>query len=415
MNNAVFVKRREKLLKGLDEGSMLFLFSGELVYRSADQTYPFCVNRNFYYLTGIDEPNIKYMAYKLNGKVTEKLFVERIDLQMEKWIGKKIRKEEAIEISGVKLADFEYNFETTVQNLMFNYKFKKAYLDLERRSFEGEGTISTRFADKLTRNYTQLRLEDCYFDIAKLRMLKDESEVEQIKKAIEITDSGVQALYANAKPGMKENQLEAYFDFAIKTAGATGHAFKTIAAAGKNATILHYEDNNTEIKDNELILFDLGAEYEGYCADISRTFPANGKFTERQKEIYNIVLKAQIETIKAIKPGLTTAEINEVTKKVLAEECKKIKLIEKDEELFEYYFHGVSHPLGLDTHDVGERSAKLEPGAVITVEPGLYIPEESIGIRIEDDVLITEDGCVNLSESIIKTVEEIEEFMAKKA
>lgn len=415
MGNAVFVKRREKLLSGLEDGVIMILFSGELVYRSADQTYPFCVNRNFYYLTGIDEPNIKYLAYKLNGKVTEKIFVERIDLQMEKWIGKKIRKEEASEISGIKLADFEYNFESTLQNLMFNYKFERAYMDLERRSFEGEGTTSTRFADKVVSNYPQLKLEDCYFDIAKMRMLKDEYEVSKIERAIEMTDKGVKCLLENAKPGLKENQLEAYFDFAIKTEGATGHAFKTIAAAGKNATILHYEDNNTEIKDGELILFDLGAEYEGYCADISRTFPVNGKFSDRQKEIYNIVLKAQLETIKAIKPGLTTAEINEVTKKVLAEECKRIKLIEKDEELFEYYFHGVSHPLGLDTHDVGERSAKLAPGAVITVEPGLYIPEESIGIRIEDDVLLTEDGCINLSKSIIKTVEEIEAFMAKKA
>jgi len=414
MENSLFQNRREKLLERIKDDSIVILFSGEKIYRSADQEYPFSVNRNFYYLTGIDKPNIAYLAYKRDGKVVENIFVERIDEQMEKWVGKKMRPNEAKEISGVKVAKFEYEFESMIESIMINFKFKRVYLDLERRRFDESNSKSNRFAAKLADGYKQLDIVDSYFLVAKMRMVKDAVEIDKIKKAIDITKDGVESLMSHSKADIREDQLEAYFDFELKTKGATGHAFKTIAAAGQNATILHYEDNNTVMKDGDLILFDLGAEYEYYCADISRTFPVNGKFTDRQKEIYNIVLKAQLETIKAIKPGKTTTEINEVTKSVLTKECKRIGLIKEDAELFNYYFHGVSHSLGLDTHDVGERSAKLKAGAVITVEPGLYIPEENIGIRIEDDVVLTKDGCENLSSDILKTVEEIENFMSNK-
>ena len=162
------------------------------------------------------------------------------------------------------------------------------------------------------------------------------------------------------------------------------------------------------------MLVDLGAQYKYYNADISRTFPVNGKFTERQKQIYNIVLKANEEVMKSVKPGVTLGELQAKAKEVLAEGCKAIGLIEKDEELAKYYYHGVSHPLGLDTHDVGERNIKLKEGMVITDEPGLYIEEENIGIRIEDDILVTKDGYINLSKNIIKTVDEIENYMSSK-
>ena len=188
-------------------------------------------------------------------------------------------------------------------------------------------------------------------------------------------------------------------------------AFATIAASGKNATVLHYGDNNCKTNDNELMLLDLGAQYKLYNADISRTFPLNGKFTERQKEIYSIVLKANEEVMKAVRPGITTLDLQKKCKEILAEGCKRIGLIKEDAELDKYYFHGVSHPLGLDTHDVRIRGMKLKPGMVLTDEPGLYIPEEGIGIRIEDDILVTEDGYENLSAGIIKSIEEIEKFM----
>ena len=189
----------------------------------------------------------------------------------------------------------------------------------------------------------------------------------------------------NAKVGMREYQLEAYFNFSLKSSGVTDYAFKTIAASGKNATILHYVKNNSELEDGKLILFDLGAQYKYYNADISRTFPINGKFTERQKQVYNVVLRAQEAVVSIARPGILFSVLNEAAKKVLVSGCIELGLIKEASELPKYYFHGVSHYLGLDTHDVGSRDVELKPGMVLTNEPGLYIEEENIGIRIEDD------------------------------
>ena len=199
----------------------------------------------------------------------------------------------------------------------------------------------------------------------------------------------------------------------MKSSGVTDYAFHTIAACGKNATVLHYNENNSELEDGKLVLFDLGAQYKYYNADISRTFPVSGKFTQRQKQIYNVVLRAQEAVTAIARPGILFSVLNETATKVLAEGCKELGLIKEDSELFKYYFHGVSHYLGLDTHDVGSRDMELKPGMVFTNEPGLYIEEENIGIRIEDNILITESGSENLSKQIIKTVEEIEAFMEK--
>lgn len=289
------------------------------------------------------------------------------------------------------------------------------YLDLERMSANREGTISHRFANEITTKYQQVRINNVYSKIGELRLKKSQEEVDKIKKAIEITKSGIEKLMSEARVGMKEYELEAYFDFNCKVKGATGLAFTTIAAAGENATTLHYVDNNCELKENDLILFDLGAEYNCYNADISRTFPVNGKFTERQKEVYNAVLRVNEEIINLIKPGMKYKDVNEKATELIAEECIKLGLIKDKSEVRKYYYHSIGHSLGMDTHDIEtpHRDIIFEPGVVFTVEPGIYIAEEGIGIRIEDDILVTEDGVINLSSDIIKTVEEIENFMSK--
>ena len=261
--------------------------------------------------------------------------------------------------------------------------------------------------------YPYLNIKNIYHEIASFRLIKSKEEIELIREAINITDKGIKELMKNSKAGMKEYELEAYFDFTLRSSGVTEYAFHTIAASGKNATVLHYNENNSKLEDGSLVLFDLGAQYKYYNADISRTFPVSGKFTERQKQVYNIVLKAQEAVTAIARPGILFSTLNETAKKILIEGCKEIGLIKEDSEISKYYFHGVSHYLGLDTHDVGRRDLELKSGMVLTNEPGLYIEEESMGIRIEDDLLITEDGCENLSKQIIKTVEEIEGFMAK--
>ena len=332
---------------------------------------------------------------------------------MARWVGATINEEETKEVSGLEDVDYLDKFDSIISSLLVRNRIEKIYLDLERQEITTSISPGQSFAGTIKERYPHIDIKNLYYDIAELRLIKSEEEVELIERAIDITNKGIKNILDNIKPGMAEYEIEAYFDFTLNKNGIREKAFETIAATGKNATILHYVDNNCKCKDGDLILFDLGAQYKYYNADISRTFPINGKFTERQKQVYNIVLKAMDAVEKAAKPGLLFSELNEIAKKVLIEGCKELGLIKEDEEITEYYFHGVSHYLGLDTHDVGSRDVELKAGMVLTNEPGLYIQEESIGIRIEDDLLITEDGCRNLSKDILKTVEDIERYMEK--
>jgi len=413
MNKDFYVNTRKKIMDNVQDNSLFILFSGKAPHRSADADYDFIVNKNFFYMVGIEREKFILLIEKRNNELKETLFIDKVSPIEEKWTGFRMKEDEARSISGIENIKAVKDFNTYINTVLFNGDFLNIYLDLERQAWDADETISFKFAKDITDRYPHINIYNSYNIIAKSRMIKEKEEIEMIRKAIEITNQGIRKMMENSKPGMMEYQLEAYFDFEIKTLGAKRHAFKTIAASGKNGIVLHYGENNCEMKDGDLILFDLGAEYNNYCADISRTFPVNGKFTERQKEIYNIVLKSQLETIKAVEPGIPYKELNNVTRRVLIEECKKIGLIKEDEEISKYYYHGVSHYLGLDTHDVGDRNVNLQPGMVLTIEPGLYIEEEGIGIRIEDNVVVTEDGCEVLSKDIIKTVEEIEALMNK--
>lgn len=415
MNKNIYKFNRDNLLDKIKDNSIVILFAGKAIQKTGDQTYPFTPNRNFYYLTGIKEEDHILVMTKINGVKSSKLYIKDIDLEMEKWVGKSIRKEEAEEIAAVDEVKFKSQFDGDIHGMITMKEEINLYLDLERMSANREGTISHRFANEITTKYQQVRINNVYSKIGELRLKKSQEEVDKIKKAIEITKSGIEKLMSEARVGMKEYELEAYFDFNCKVKGATGLAFTTIAAAGENATTLHYVDNNSELKENDLILFDLGAEYNCYNADISRTFPVNGKFTERQKEVYNAVLRVNEEIINLIKPGMKYKDVNEKATELIAEECIKLGLIKDKSEVRKYYYHSIGHSLGMDTHDIEtpHRDIIFEPGVVFTVEPGIYIAEEGIGIRIEDDILVTEDGVINLSSDIIKTVEEIENFMSK--
>ncbi|HDR7586916.1 MULTISPECIES: aminopeptidase P family protein [Bacillus] len=412
MKSTFFAQNRERLVNTLPDESITILFAGQAPHMSADAHYKFVPNRNFYYLTGIDEPNVIFMLKKFGNSVEETLFIEKSDPVMEKWDGKTVSKEDAEQISGIKKVVYIESFEKTMANTLFTENVKHLYLDLERREWKGTETKTLAFAKYVREQYPHVLIGNVYPHICELRVFKTEEEIEIIKEAIAVTKEGIYNVLKHAKADVMEYELEAHFDFTLKSSGIKHHAFNTILASGKNATVLHYEDNDAQIQNGDLVLLDLGAQKDYYNADISYTFPASGTFSSRQKQIYNIVLKALKETTELIKPGLKFTALNEHTKKILAEECKAIGLIQEDEELSKYYYHGVSHFLGLDTHDVGTyKDRVLEEGMVITIEPGLYIEEESIGIRIEDDILITKDGYENLSKDIIRTVEEIEEFM----
>lgn len=409
----VFINNRKNLLEKVEDNSAVILFAGKAPVKSADEDYAFTPNRNFYYLTGVDEPTHILVLTKINGKDKDTLFVLRPDLEKEKWIGKSIRPNEATEVSGIEDVQYLDTFEAVINRLIVTESIENIYFDLERRSIYDEKSVAEAFASKITSTYPQVKIKDVYNKISELRLIKSKEEIEEMRKAIKITIEGVESLMKNSKPGMKEYELEAYFDFVCKTNGAKDYAFKTIAAAGKNATILHYVDNNSEIKDNDLVLFDLGAQINYYNADITRTIPANGKFTDRQKEVYEAVLRVNEKVTKAIKPGVNILEWNNQATEWIAEECINLGLIKDKSEVRKYYWHSIGHSLGLDTHDVGKRDIEFKLGMVYTVEPGIYIEEESIGVRIEDDVLVTEDGYEVLTKDMIKTVEEIEKFMKK--
>lgn len=416
MDKNFYITNRQQLLENIKDNSLIILFSGKMIHRSADSFYDFVVNRNFYYLTGIEQDNVVLVISKKQGNIEERLFIEKADPVLEKWVGKKLTKEEASDISGVDKILWVDNFDNTLNGLIgmvCPHPYKQIYFDIDRFNWDDEDHLGAKYAKLINQKYPHIKIKNVNNDLCQMRLIKKNEEVKIIEKAIDITKLGIENIMKNAKAGLKEFQIEAFFDFAIKYEGARNFAFDTIAASGKNATVLHYINNNDTTKDGDLILLDLGADLGHYCSDITRTIPVNGKFTERQREIYNVVLDAQLQVIDNMTPGKSMKEINELTKDLLTEGCKKLGLISEKEELSKYYYHSIGHPLGLDTHDVGGRDNILTPGMIYTVEPGLYIEEEGIGIRIEDDVLITENGNEVLSKDIIKTVEDIETFMAK--
>jgi Xaa-Pro aminopeptidase len=412
--------RRSNYLSKVSEQSISLVFSGRAPQKSADQNYFFSVNRNFYYLTGIDQQNVVLLMVKGAGKTENYLFIETIDPVKALWDGAGLTFEEAANVSKIDVKNIKPidSLKLTLSQLLSTSRralfgqIETIYLDLERQSDLSDPTVSQKFAKYLQDQYPFVQLKTNQMILAELRMVKDQSEVETIQKAIHITEEGLTRIMRHIAPGKTEYGMQAEYNYVLNYHRTTP-SFDTIAASGKNATILHYVENKDEIKDHTLVLFDLGVELGHYCSDITRTYPANGKFTDRQKAVYEVVLEANKKSIEFLKPGITLKEFNDYGKSILIEGAKKLGLIKEDSEIDKYYYHSLGHYLGLDVHDVGNYALPIPEGALITVEPGLYIAEESIGIRIEDDVLVTKDGPINLSKAIIKEVKDIEAFMKK--
>ena len=413
MTERFFIDNRRKLAARLEEGSAAVLFAGKAPLKRGDEYYPFSPDRNFYYVTGVERENCVFLMAKVAGGLQETLFIPRDNGILAKWVGANMTAEEAEEISGMTDIRPIDAFADDFAQMVFRNNITKIYLDLEHREWDVL-TPALRFAKELREKYPAMAVGDLYPIFGDLRLIKEPYELEKMRKAMDITRMGVEAMMANARPGMMEYEIEAHFDFTLMQHGAREKAFQTIAAAGERGTILHYTKNNGKTKDGDLLLVDCGAQVDWYNGDISRTFPVNGKFTERQKLVYNIVLEGQQKVIDAIRPGQPFSRLNEILKEHYLEALKEIGLVKTMADVAKYYYHGVSHYLGAETHDIGRYTERvLQPGMVLTVEPGLYIEEWGIGIRIEDDALVTEDGCEIMTKDMIKTVEEIEAFMAK--
>ena len=407
-----FAERRKQVFEKMERQSALILFSGIESHVSADEYAPFEADRNFFYLTGLRRDHMILLMKKTLKEEQVILFIEEADPTQERWYGRKVTVDEAKEISGIDNVMFLDSFEGAVDRMMAREDIDSLYFDCYRYQLEDMPDYNMIKAKEFAEKYLGHAVKNISQVIAELRMQKDGDEVALVREAIGITDKALQYVMKHLEPGMAEYQAQADFEYMIRYNGAEGTAFPTIAGSGANGTMLHYDTNLDICEDGSLLLMDLGAKYRGYCADITRTYPVNGTYTERQRQVYDIVLAANREVAKTAKPGMTLKELNEIAKKVLAAGCMKLGLIEKEDEIDTYYMHGVSHHLGIDVHDVTAAcNEKLQPGAIITDEPGLYIDEWEIGIRIEDDLLITENGCECLSEAIIRDPDEIEAFM----
>lgn len=410
MNN--YSINREELLSKIENNSLVILYSGALKQISADENYPFKVNMNFFYLTGINQDNVYYLAKKENNQVKEYLFVYKNDPLKVRWIGAYLYEDEAKDISGINEIHYVEEFNSFLTKMLRPNKIKRVYLDLELPSFEGQVNFGYKLKDLVSALAFDKKIIDIYPEIVKLRGVKKPYEVELFKEDVRITNLALQEVMKHLKNLEYEYQVQAVFEGSIRYFGNATTSFDTIAASGKNAAILHYRDNSMKMDHNDMILLDLGAENNMYHADISRTYPLSGKFNDLQRKIYTIVLNCNKHIISLAKPGVTIRDLQNETISFLADSCLKEGLIKEKEEIHNYYFHGISHHIGLDTHDPYPRyQGVLVPGMIISCEPGLYFENLGIGVRIEDDLLITEDGCENLSKDIIKEIDDIENYM----
>jgi Xaa-Pro aminopeptidase len=402
--------RIKQLFSSMEDQSIAYIFSGNAMIKTADQHYPFQVNKNFFYLTGLDLYQSVLVLVK-HKKEEIILFAPIRSKEKEKWEGILPSFDAIKKITGftdvrdrATFDDFHASIYTTLRTSIYG-EIKQVYLDISQTDRQCQDVV--QFSNQLKNLYPELSILSSSHILKQMRTLKNNEEIDAIKAAIQITQKGLQSLVDTLKTSKKEHLLHAAFVYELNK-NQSKEAFDTIIASGNHATILHYIDNNDDISNDALVLCDLGAEYHQYNADITRTYPASGKFTDRQKVLYQLVLEVNQEMIEWIKPGKSFAEFKSLGKEKLAEKALNIGLISKKEDISKYYYHGLGHHLGLDVHDPCDYDMPLKEGMILTVEPGIYIEEEGIGIRIEDDILVTKDGYENLSKAIPKTIDDIE-------
>ena len=419
METKFYMKNRLRFFNHAEENSLLFLYSGTAPVKSNDQKmHPFAVNRNFYYLTGIETQSVWLVLAKTAGTMAEYLFIDQPDEEIIRWNGKMLTKENAAARSGISISDVHYKQEMDriVARLLGDRRNLAAgapavCLSFDRLWMDSAPTQMEIYAKQLQEKYPFVQIKNIAPQLAALRSVKTAEEIQYIRKAGDVTIEGLRSMLRTAKPGELEYQWAADYEYYVARAGLR-NAFTTIAAAGPNATMLHYSDNNCTANVGDLILFDLGAEYRNYSADVSRKFHVNGKFTTRQRELFSIVREAMDVAKDKMRPGVPLPESNQAVIDFYKKALRTAKLISDDSDVRKYYYHGVSHSLGLDTHDPCAK-AVYEPGMVITCEPGLYIAEEGIGIRLENDILVTEGAPEDLVGNRLLDMDEIEALMER--
>jgi len=422
IQNNLFINNRKNFLERLAPNSLAIFHSNDEFPRNGDQTFPFKQNADFFYLTGIDQEQSVFVFFPdcPNPLYKEVLFLRQTDEHIAVWEGHKYTKDEAKQASGITsiywLQDFDAILHSIINyadNIYVNtnendrYSYQVPYRDL-------------RMYEQLHKRYPLHQYKRSALILRELRAVKSEIEIELTRKACEITRDGFVRVLRFLKPGVAEFEVEAEFTHEFLRQRATGHAYNPIIASGPNANVLHYIDNNQVCKDGDLLLLDVGAEYANYNADMTRTIPVNGRFTVRQREVYDAVLRVMRAATAMIRAGVLLSEYQEEVGKIMTSELVDLKLLDKHDvekqdpkmPLYKKYFmHGTSHHLGLDVHDFANRYRQFEVGNILTCEPGIYIPAEGFGIRLENDILITEDGNTDLMADIPLEAAHIEDIM----
>lgn len=409
----IFKKRREKVLKSMEKNSVLLLDSASFKEKNPENNYIYRQSSNFFYLTGYKEPSSTLLLYKGEKEEKEILFVEENNPYYEVWTGKKKSDKEVKEETGIENVfynkDFYFHFGNYVNRGVI------CYFDFANERVSEFLGYNHYKISKLREHFPQIKsFLPANNLIYPLRSIKDKYEIECIKRAIEITKQGIINCMKNAHEGMFEYEIQAELEYIFLKNGVFVPAFPSIVASGKNGATLHYTSNNQKVKKDDLVLIDVGAEYELYSADITRVFPPKRKFSEKEKSLYQPLLEIQEKIIDSIKPGVSMKELNEKTNELIGKLLVKLNYIKDIKDVKKYYPHSIGHMLGLDTHDVSSvprYMPELQENMVLTIEPGIYIPEEGIGIRIEDDILVTKNGYKNLSIEIPKTIKDIEKVV----
>jgi len=419
---SLFIENRKRFAKNMLPNSLAIFVSNDDMPRNGDQFFPFRQSSDMFYLTGIDQAKSILMMYPDSNRenMLEILFTEETSEEIAIWYGKKYSKDEASETSGIKRVEWLDKFEGILADLMANAD--NVYLNINEniRYASPVETSELRFVKWLKQRYPLHEYKRSAPIIGRLRTIKMPQEVALMQEACDITEKAFRRVLRFVKPGVMEYEVEAEIIHEFIRNRANGHAYYPIIASGASACVLHYVENNKVCKDGDLLLLDIGAEYANYSGDLSRTIPVNGKFSDRQKQCYNAVLRSMKEAIKMLRPGTTIDAYHSKVQDVLEKEMIGLGLFSEEDVKNQnpekklrdkYYMHGTSHFMGLDVHDVGFKQEILQPGMVFSCEPGIYILEEGIGIRIENDILVTENEPVDLMKNIPIEIEEIEDLM----
>lgn len=426
ISSDLFIRNRQRFISQLKPGSIAIFCSNDEAPRNGDGLHSWKQNSDLFWLTGIDQEDTWLILFpdSPNPAFREVLYIRETNETIATWEGHKYTLDEAEEFSGIKNIHWSNAFHNHLR-VAINMA-EHVYLNLNEhdRSSTKVPYHELRLAREIKHEFPLHQYHRASPILHRLRSIKQPEELAMIKQAIAITKSAYERVLKFVKPGVGEWEIEAELIHEYIRQRGTGHAFQPIIASGASACVLHYVENNRLAKDGDLLLMDTGCEYANYNSDLTRCMPVNGKFTVRQKEVYDAVLRLHREAMKTyLKPGTVLEEYNQQFGKHITEECIKLGLIksqdadkkENGRPLYKKYcVHGISHHLGLDVHDSGSRWAKMEPGMVLTCEPGIYIQEEGIGIRIETDVLITETGCIDLMADFPIETEEIEAMMASR-